>query len=226
MRIAERRARLSFPALVLVTDSARQPQRETTGEAWLDDIVREAVLGGVSIVQLREKHLERGDLIALGLHIRDAIAGRAMLFVNSNVDAAIALGADGVHLPERALPTGAVRDRVGERMLISRAVHSIDAAVRAERAGADVLQAGTLFATQSKPGAPLLGPNGLSEVCAAVDLPVIAIGGIDAQNAAEALGAGAQGVAVIGAILNADEPREAAAALRRTIDSIGLSGAA
>jgi thiamine-phosphate pyrophosphorylase len=222
----QRRAALHFPALELVTDTSRRPKTETAGEAWLDDIVRDAVLGGVSIVQLREKHLSDGDLIALGLHVRDAIAGRALFFVNGNVDVALALDADGIHLPEDGPAIGAVRDRIERGMLISRAVHSVDAAVRAERAGADLLQAGTVFETASKPGATALGIDGLSEICSAVSVPVIAIGGINALTAAEALRAGAKGVAVISAIADAQQPREAASSLRRAIDAAGLSGAA
>lgn len=226
MSFEQRRAALTFPALELVTDTSRRPKTEATGRAWLDDIVRDAVLGGVSIVQLREKHLSDGDLIALGLHVRDAIAGRALFFVNGSVDVALALDADGIHLPDAGPAIGSVRDRVGRGVLISRAVHSVDAAVRAERAGADLLQAGTLFETASKPGAALLGVEGLREICAAVDVPVIAIGGITAARAGEALRAGAKGVAVISAIADAAQPREAASSLRRAIDASGLSGAA
>jgi len=215
---AERRARIRVPALVLVTDTSRKPQAETTGTAWLDDVVRDAVLGGVTIVQLREKQLARGDLIALGLHVRDAIAGRALFFVNSDAEAAIALGADGIHLPADGASIGTVRDHVGAKMLISRAVHSSEEAVRAERAGADMVQAGTLFETASKPGVRLLGLDGLGSLCASVDVPVIAIGGISAANAGDAIGAGAAGVAVIGAIAGASDARAAAAGLRAAID--------
>jgi thiamine-phosphate pyrophosphorylase len=226
MSTERRRAALQYPALALVTDTSRRPQTETAGEAWLDDIVRDAVLGGVSIVQLREKHLPDGDLIALGLHVRDAIAGRALFFVNGSVDVALALDADGIHLPEDGPAIGAVRDRIERGMLISRAVHSVEAAVRAERAGADLLQAGTVFETASKPGAELLGIDGLRAIGAAVSVPVIAIGGITAITAGGALRAGAKGVAVISAIADASQPREAASSLRRAIDAVGLSGAA
>jgi thiamine-phosphate pyrophosphorylase len=226
MNSNERVERLKLPALVLVTDTSRKPPRETSGDAWLDDVVRDAVLGGVSVVQLREKHLASGDLIALGLHVRDAIAGRALLFVNGDVDVAVALGADGIHLPDDGPAIGAVRDRVGDNMLIARAVHSIDAAIRAERAGADVIQAGTVFETASKPGAPLLGIDGLRAICDAVDVPVIAIGGITVANAADAIAAGARGVAVISAIADATDPRGVAANLRRAVDDATLSGAA
>jgi len=204
---------LPRPALMLVTDSARRPD----GGERIGHIVREAVCGGVNIVQLREKHLSGAQLIDLGRAVRDAIDGRALFFVNGDVEAAIALSADGVHLPEDGAAIADVRARVGERVLISRAVHSIDAARRAEREGVDLLQLGTIFETASKPGVQPLGIEGVRAVCAAVRLPVIAIGGISAANAADVLAAGAAGVAAIGAIFDAEEPRAAAAALAASI---------
>ena len=206
---------LPRPALVLVTDSARRPE----GSGRVSHIVREAVLGGVNIVQLREKHLSQTQLVDLGRRVRDAIDGHALLFINGDVEAAIALGADGVHLPEDGLAIPDVRARVGEHLLISRAVHGIDAALQAERDDADLLQLGTIFETASKPGVPPLGIEGVRAVCAAVRVPVIAIGGISAANAAGVLGAGAAGVAAIGAIFDAEDPRAAAAGL---VASVGL----
>ena len=139
-----------------------------------------------------------------------AIAGRALLFVNSDVAAAVEIGADGVHFPESlaagSIPTGS--------LLVSRAAHSIEAAVAAQRAGADLIQLGTVFETRSHPGVPTVGVEGVREVCERAATPVIAIGGITAANAAELMRAGAAGVAVIGAIFDADDPRAAAAGLR------------
>jgi thiamine-phosphate pyrophosphorylase len=215
--MASQRRTLPWPAIMLVTDSSRRHGREAQGQYWLDDVVREATLGGVNVVQLREKQLSAVELIDLGLHVRDAITDRALLLVNSDIGAAITLGADGVHLPEEGDPIAAARDRLAEGMLISRAVHSIDAARLAADEGADVLQAGTVFETASKPGAPLLGLEGLREICDAVRVPVIAIGGITAANAASVMEAGAAGVAVIGAIFDADDPRAAAAELHRAV---------
>lgn len=206
------RPSLPYPAIMLVTDSSRRP-REHAGEQWLDDVVRDAVLGGVNVVQLREKHLARGDLIALGLHVRDAVAGRALLFVNGDIEAAVALRADGIHLPEDGPRVRDVRETFGRDALVSAAVHDTESAQLAERDGADLVVAGTVFETASKPGAPLLGVEGLREVCQAVRIPVIGIGGITPANAGDVIRAGAAGVAVIGAIFDAPSPREAASAL-------------
>lgn len=139
--------------------------------------------------------------------------------MNTDIDAAIASDADGVHLPEGAGAIAAARAHAGASMLISRAVHSVEAARAAEREGADVVQAGTLFPTASKPGVATLGVDGLRAICEAVRIPVIAIGGITAQNAASAIGAGAAGIAVIGAIFDTPDLRDAAASLRRALDA-------
>jgi thiamine-phosphate diphosphorylase len=208
---------LPRPALVLVTDSRRRHNRPTEGEEWVDDVVREAVLGGANIVQLREKHLRRAELIALGLHVRDAIARRALFFVNGDIQAAIALAADGLHLPEDGPSIEDARRLVGDEMLISRAVHSVDAAIRAERDGADLLQLGTVFETGSKPHANPLGLDGVRAVCNQVFVPVIAVGGINLRNAPEVMRAGASGVAAIGAIFDADDSRRVAGELRSTL---------
>lgn len=202
---------------MLVTDSSRRHGREAQGGEWIDDVVREAALGGVNIVQLREKHLAGGALVALGLHVKDAITDRALFFVNGSIDATITLGAAGVHLPEDGASVAEARGRLGADALISRAVHDVAGAQRAEREGADVLVAGTVFATASKAGGRLLEIDGLRAICDAVRVPVIGIGGITAENAAAVMEAGAAGVAVIGAIFDADDPGAAAAALHRAV---------
>ncbi len=220
MTASARRRPLPNPAVVLVTDSARTNVRARQGEESIDDVLREAVLGGVNVVQLREKHLPRGELVALGLQVRDAIADRAVFFVNGDVEAAIALSADGIHLPENALAIPEVRSHVGD-ILISRAVHTLDRAMAAEREGADVLQVGTVFDSVSKPGVQPLGLDGLRAICASVRTPVIAIGGITPANAADVRRAGAVGIAVIGAIFDATDPRAAARELGGAVTATG-----
>lgn len=209
---------LPRPALVLVTDAARLRGRA------IEDVVREAVLGGVNVVQVREKARSHSDTITIGARVRDAVAGTALFFVNGDIAAAFVLGADGAHLPEGGATVADARARLGAGVLISRAVHSVDATVLAERDGADIVQIGTVFETASKPGREPIGLDGVRAVCAAVRVPVIAIGGITAANAGDVLGAGAAGVAVIGAILDAADPRSAAVALREAIDAVNAVG--
>jgi len=104
-------------------------------------------------------------------------------------------------------------------MVISRAVHSCDGAMQAERDGADMLVLGTVFPSKSHPGGPTIGVEGVRAVCDSVQIPVIAIGGITARNAPDVMRAGASGVAVISAIFDAGDPRAAAAELRAAIDA-------
>jgi len=195
---------LRLPCLSLVTDRGRCRGRP------LEEIVALAIEGGVSLVQLREKDLPGGELYDLALALRAVVHGRGLLFVNERLDVAQACGADGVHLPERGLPIRVVRELAGESLLVGRSVHSVEAAVRAQREGADFVQVGTVFATRSKPGAEPAGLEIVQSVREAVSIPVLAIGGIDPTNASKVMSAGADGVAVISAIMDAQDPRAAA----------------
>lgn len=207
-------ATLPRPALVLVTDRHRAAARGRP----IVDVVSGAVAGGVDIVQLREKDLGTDELIALARRVLATIAGRALFFVNGDIDAAAAVGADGVHLPAGAALVRAARRRLGGRALISVAAHGLEEARRAAADGADIVQLGTAFASASHPGVTPLGTAGVRDICAAINAPVIAIGGITASNAGALVAAGVAGVAVIGAIVDAPESRAAARALR---DAIG-----
>ncbi len=200
------------PALVLVTDMTRLRGRA------IDDVVRDAVVGGVNVVQLRAPNVSYEERMRLGMCMLGAIGGSSLFFVNGDIDAAFILGAHGMHLPEDGATISDARARLGTAMLISRAVHSVEAAVLAERDGADIVQLGTVFETASKPGRPPIGLEGVRVACAAVRVPVIGIGGITPANAGDVVRAGAAGVAVIGAIFDADDVRAAAAELRRAID--------
>jgi thiamine-phosphate pyrophosphorylase len=212
MTQAERAQRLGayLPAVVLITDSAR-----LRGRAMVD-VVGDAVEGGVNIVQVREKHLATAELTELAASVRARIGDRALLFVNGDVDAALASGADGVHLPERGMSVVTARARAGD-LLVSRAVHSLQAAMNAQGRGADLVQVGTVFPTASKPEGRVAGLDLVFTVAARMRIPVIAVGGITPANASTVLSAGAAGVAVIGAIMDAASPRDAAAVLRAAV---------
>jgi thiamine-phosphate pyrophosphorylase len=196
--------RLRPPILCLVTD------RQRLGESSLEAVVEEAVKGGVNILQLREKDLPARELLALANRLRQATRGRALLVINDRLDVALAAGADGVHLPENGLPEAIARRLMGRHAIIGRSVHSKEAAVEAEQAGADYVQLGTIYATQSKPDLKPSGPKLVREVSAAVAVPVLAVGGVSPENAAEVIEAGASGASVISAILGAEDPQVAA----------------
>lgn len=208
---ARDRLRQRLPLLMLVTD-----RRRLTGRA-LVDVVAQAVAGGVNAVQLRERDLPAGELFELALAVRRALGDRALLFVNDRLDVALAAGADGIQLPEQGLPPEAVRRVGGRDLIIGRSVHDADGARRAEDEGADLLVAGHVFQTTSKPDSPPLGGGGFSAIRAATGLPLVAIGGITQETAAQTVEWGADGVAAISALLEAPDPTAAARLLWQAV---------
>ena len=202
--------RLPHPILCLVTD------RRQTGGRPLDQVVAQALCGGVNMVQLREKDLPSGQLMETALSLRRLTRGRALLFINDRVDVAVASGADGVQLGEDAMTVDAAR-KAGPGLLVSRSVHDVEGAVRAERDAADMLVAGTIFPSESHPGGLPAGVKFLKRLRSEVSVPYIAIGGVTEHNALSAIAAGASGVAVIGAIARSQDPKCAARALAKSI---------
>lgn len=184
---------------MLVTDRRRAAPRDIV------EVVTAAVKGGIQFVQLREKDLPAGALLALAQRLREATQGRARLVVNDRADVALACDADGVHLGEASLPVGAARKIMGTQKLVGRSVHTITAALEAERDGADYLIAGAIFPTASHPDVAPQGLDFLRKVCDAVHIPVLAIGGITRHNVRDCLAAGAHGVAVVGEIITVDD---------------------
>ena len=192
----------------------------------LPDLAREAVAGGADALLVRAPDLAPEALRALAEPLATVLAGGAALLVGREVGVARALGC-GVQLPERGGSAFAAREVLGPGALVGRSVHSANAAADAASDGADYLLAGHCFPTTSHPGQPPIGPDGLRAIAAAARSPVLAIGGIDAGNAAAAIRAGAAGVAVLGAIGEAADPARAAAAIRAAVDAAlrGASGA-
>ncbi|HKF79087.1 MAG TPA: thiamine phosphate synthase [Candidatus Dormibacteraeota bacterium] len=154
-----------------------------------------AAARGATLVQLRDPAAPVRRLE--GEAIRLVSESPVPVLVNARADLAVAVGAAGVHLPERDLPVAAARRLLGGGRLVGRSVHSPAEAVRAEREGADYVVFGPVFASTSHPGREPAGLAGLARVSAAVAIPVIAIGGIDADRAAACRGAGAAGFAAI-----------------------------
>ena len=193
-----------------VTDRA-----QCAGAEGLVAAVEAAVSGGANAVQLREKDLADGDLLALARRLRQVTQGRSLLIVNGPLDVALAAGADGVHLPEGA-PMH-LRPRKG--FLVGRSVHSAEAARRVVAEGADYLIAGPVYETRSHAGFQPAGLALIEEIAAAVGVPVLAIGGVTAERVGEVVRAGAAGVSVISAIFAPPDPRMAARRLRRALDA-------
>ena len=202
-------------SLYLVTDRALSLGRSTV------EVVRAAIRGGVSCVQLREKGCSTREFVDEARLLKALLAGTGVpLFINDRLDVALAVGADGVHLGQNDLAIADARRLVGNRMIIGISAESVADAVRAEAEGADYIGASPVFTTPTKTDtAPPLGLDGLRAIRRAVRLPLVAIGGIDADNAAQVLRAGADGLAVVSAIVSAPCPRTAAAGLRQRIQS-------
>lgn len=189
--------------LYLITD------RHHTGGRPLLEVLSRAFEAGVRAVQIREKDLGGRELLSLASSIRSSIPG-ARLFVNDRVDVALAASADGVHLGQQGIPVRAVRERFRD-ILIGASTHSLDEALRAEEEGADFVTFGPVFYTPSKaPYGPPLGVERLKKVTERVGIPVFAIGGIKRENVKEVIDAGAHGVALISAIMEAPCVEDAA----------------
>jgi thiamine-phosphate pyrophosphorylase len=195
--------------LYLVTD------RDATNGRPLTDVVEAALRGGVDAVQLREKDLPTRDLLALARELR-AITRRhrALLLINDRIDVVLAVGADGVHLPADSFAIEDARQLLGADAIIGVSTHSLEEVVRAAAAGANFAVFGPVFDTPSK--RPYGAPQGLDALRRAVEalaIPVVAIGGIDADNAAAVRATGCSGIAVVRGILSSPDPTAAAAAL-------------
>jgi thiamine-phosphate diphosphorylase len=175
------------------------------------DVARAAINGGASVLQWRDKSREKGDQFA------DAKAIAAMCreagvtyIINDHADLALAVGADGVHVGPHDLPVGRVRTIVGEGLIVGASTNNAHEARAAERDGADYIAVGAIFPTGSKGNTRPANVDRIREVKAAVSLPVVAIGGIDASNIASVIGAGADAAAVISAVCGAEDQHAAA----------------
>ena len=174
--------------------------------------VRLALEGGVRAIQLREKDLPMRELLALSQELRAMTKEfGAKLFINDNVDVAVAVDADGVHLGHQSMPAAAVRNIVGRKLMIGVSTHTLDEVRAAESGGADFVTFGPIYETPSKThlGAPV-GIEALRSVKRAVDIPIFALGGIRGKNIGHVLWAGAYGVSMISAIFGAEDIKKAA----------------
>lgn len=198
--------RLPRPCLMLVTEPAPR----------LPEIVAEAVAGGVDVVQLRDKRAEPSALFETAWDLHELIEKKALLVINGSLSHALVrkTDADGVHQPSSVADA---RILIGDR-LIGRSVHSVEAGLVAAKEGADYIIAGTIFASQSHPEIAPAGLDFLREVCAAIFIPVLAIGGVTPENTGACLRAGAAGVTVLSPIMRADDPKAAARAYREALD--------
>jgi thiamine-phosphate pyrophosphorylase len=178
------------------------------------EVARQALEGGASLIQWRDKTRDKGEQLPQLRAVRDLCRRHgALLIVNDHADLALAAGADGVHLGQKDLPPAAVRAFVPPGFIVGVSTNNVEEARRAQAEGASYVAVGALFPTASKAVTRPASPQRLREVKQAVSVPVVGIGGINESNIDQVLAAGADAVAVISAVIAADDVREAAARL-------------
>lgn len=184
----------------------------------LVEIVRQAIMGGATAIQLRRKSELGGSFVELGLKLREVTRSAGVLFfVNDRVDVAYLTDADGVHVGQDDISCTDARRILGPEKIIGVSAETMDEALAAERDGADYLGVGAVYETQSKSDAGYTGIEGLKQISEAVSIPVVGIGGITIQNAKTVTEAGACGVAVVSAVMSAQDP---AAATRQFVAAL------
>ncbi|MCJ7610756.1 MAG: thiamine phosphate synthase [Candidatus Aminicenantes bacterium] len=179
------------------------------------DLLMRSVDAGATLVQLRAKSLSSREFLDLCLAAQTKLSKRGIpLIINDRLDIALAGGASGVHLGQEDMPLHSARTILGHDRIIGISVSSVEEALRAWHGAADYVGAGPVFATSTKEcGMPPLGPEGLKKIREAIRIPILAIGGITPDNARQALESGADGLAVISAILGAEDAASATAEL-------------
>lgn len=181
----------------------------------LAQAVEKALAGGVTMLQLREKDADPGQFLARALEIRAVCQMHGVPFiVNDSLEVALACGADGVHVGQSDLEAGRARELLGKDKLLGVSAQTVEQALLAESRGADYLGVGAVFSTSTKKDADNVSIHTLRDICSAVSIPVVAIGGISAENLAELRGTGIAGVAVVSAVFAQTDPEKAASKLK------------
>jgi len=204
------------PILCLVTD------RGLCRDRPLEQVVEQALAGGATMIQLREKHAPLELFLQLARTLLPLVHRHgAPLIINDRVDVALMAGADGVHLGQRDMPCIAARRMLGPEKIIGLSVENVEQAVEAESFDVDYIGISPVFATATKTDtAPALGLEGVAAIRRLSRHPLVAIGGLHEGNVASVMKAGAHGVAVVSAICAADDPKHAARSIRERIDGV------
>lgn len=201
--------------------------RAASGGRDLLDLARCALQGGADVLQLRDKAATPEELLALGRPLLEAArAARAPLIINDHPEVAAALGADGVHLGQDDMPIAAARRLLGPDALIGQSTHSLAQAQAGVADGADYLGVGPVFPTPTKPDYGSVGLELVGQVAAAIQVPFVCIGGIDAGNAGDVRRAGGRCIAVVRAVCAASEPLAATRELKRVMADFGRTPSA
>ena len=194
-----------------------------TDRHWLDgrtlkEVVLESLEGGVTMLQLREKHLDVAHFLEEAKELQMLCRSWHVPFlINDNVEIALAMNADGIHVGQSDMAAGDVRKKLGDDKIIGVSAQTVEQALLAEKAGADYLGVGAVFPTSSKDDANEVTYETLKAICSAVSIPVVAIGGITQENIHQLAGSGICGAAVISAIYAKPDIKKAAAELKKAV---------
>jgi thiamine-phosphate pyrophosphorylase len=184
------------------------------------EITAQVLAGGVKLIQLRDKNSYKGELLKLALSIKKLCAeNNALLIINDHLDIALACDADGLHIGQQDLPVQTARKLMPVDKLIGCSVTGAEESRKAREDGADYLGYGAVYATPTKPECPVIGIEGLKEIKRAVDLPLVAIGGINMDNITQVFAGGADAAAVISAVILFASPRQAAEEIIERIEN-------
>lgn len=202
--------------LYAVTDRAWLKKGET-----LAGQVEASLRGGATMVQLREKHLAYPAFLGEAMELK-TLCGRyhVPFLINDDVELAIQAGAQGVHVGQHDMEAGRVRERIGPDMILGVSAQTVEQALRAQAAGADYLGVGAVFPTGTKEDADAVTLDTLAQICRAVSIPVVAIGGIGAGNVRQLAGTGVRGAAVVSALYAQPDVYQAARTLRALLEEV------
>lgn len=179
--------------------------RAWVGRQTLLEQIEDALKGGATCIQLREKELSDEDFLAEAIEVRKLCTKYNVPFVvNDNVEVAVKSKADGIHVGQSDMEAGLVRQKVGPDVFIGVSAATVEQAVQAQKAGADCIGVGAVFPTATKADAADVPFDELKSICAAVDIPVVAIGGINKKNISNLKGSGIDGVALVSAVFAAE----------------------
>lgn len=200
-----------------------------TDRHWLTDktlydVVRESLEGGVTFLQLREKNLDDEQFLQEAVRLQEMAREYGVPFVvNDNVDIAVKMDADGVHVGQSDMEAGDVRALIGPDKILGVSAQTVEQAILAEKRGADYLGVGAVFPTGSKDDAEEVSYETLKAICEAVSIPVVAIGGITINNTHELAGSGICGIAVISAIYGQKDIYEATVSLKKVTEEMVMA---
>ena len=195
--------------------------RSWVGRQTLYEQVEDALKGGVTIVQLREKQLPEDEFTREAKQVLSMCHRYSVpLIINDNVEVALASGADGVHVGIEDAPVAEIRKRVGKDFIIGATAKTVAQAQLAQQSGADYLGVGAVFPSPTKTNAVRIRTEQLHEICTSVQIPAVAIGGITMKNVSQLAGGGMQGIAVVSAIFSAEDIRQTTAQLKEKVKQI------